>query len=134
MKARVKWVGEELFLGTSESGHSMVLDANNGELAPSPMESVLVSLGSCSSVDVVSILKKTKQDISGCIVELSGTRANAVPALFTDIHLNFIISGKNIASKHVTRAVTLSAEKYCSIALMLNAKVNITHSFNVIDE
>jgi putative redox protein len=134
MKAQVKWVGEELFLGTSESGHSMVLDANNGELAPSPMESVLVSLGSCSSVDVVGILKKTKQNITGCTVELSGTRANAVPALFTDIHLNFIISGKNIATKHVTRAVTLSAEKYCSIALMLNAKVNITHSFNIIEK
>jgi putative redox protein len=134
MKAQVKWVGEELFLGTSESGHSMVLDANNGELAPSPMESVLVSLGSCSSVDIVGILKKTKQNITGCTVELSGTRANAVPALFTDIHLNFIISGKNIASKHVTRAVTLSAEKYCSIALMLNAKVNITHSFNIIEK
>jgi putative redox protein len=134
MKAQVKWVGEELFLGTSESGHSMVLDANNGELAPSPMESVLVSLGSCSSVDIVGILKKTKQNITGCTVELSGTRANAVPALFTDIHLNFIISGKNIATKHVTRAVTLSAEKYCSIALMLNAKVNITHSFNIIEK
>jgi putative redox protein len=134
MKAQVKWVGEELFLGTSESGHSMVLDANNGELAPSPMESVLVSLGSCSSVDVVGILKKTKQNITGCTVELSGTRANAVPALFTDIHLNFIISGQNIASKHVTRAVNLSAEKYCSIALMLNAKVNITHSFNIIEK
>jgi putative redox protein len=134
MKAQVKWAGEQVFLGTSESGHSMVLDANNGELAPSPMESVLVSLGSCSSVDVVSILKKTKQDITGCIVELSGTRANGVPALFTDIHLNFIISGQNIASKHVTRAVNLSAEKYCSIALMLNAKVNITHSFNIIAE
>jgi putative redox protein len=134
MKAQIKWVGEQIFLGTSESGHSMVLDANNGKLAPSPMESVLVSLGSCSSVDVVSILKKTKQDITGCIVELSGTRANTVPALFTDIHLKFIISGKDIASKHVTRAVTLSAEKYCSIALMLNANVNITHSFNIIDE
>ncbi len=134
MKAQVKWVGEQVFLGTSESGHSMVLDANNGELAPSPTESVLVSLGSCSSVDVVSILKKTKQDITGCIVELSGTRANGVPALFTDIHLNFIISGQDIASKHVTRAVNLSAEKYCSIALMLNAKVNITHSFNIIAE
>jgi putative redox protein len=134
MKAQVKWAGEQVFLGTSESGHSMVLDANNGELAPSPMESVLVSLGSCSSVDVVSILKKTKQDITGCIVELSGTRANGVPALFTDIHLNFIISGQDIASKHVTRAVNLSAEKYCSIALMLNAKVNITHSFNIIAE
>jgi putative redox protein len=134
MKAQIKWVGEQIFLGTSESGHSMVLDANNGKLAPSPMESVLVSLGSCSSVDVVSILKKTKQDITGCIVELSGTRASTVPALFTDIHLKFIISGKDIASKHVTRAVTLSAEKYCSIALMLNAKVNITHSFNIIAE
>jgi putative redox protein len=134
MKAQVKWVGKQLFLGTSESGHSMVLDANNGDLAPSPMESVLISLGSCSSVDVVSILKKTKQDITGCIVELSGTRANAVPALFTDIHLKFIITGKNIASKHVARAVNLSAEKYCSVALMLNAKVNITHSFSIIAE
>ncbi len=134
MKAQVKWVGKQLFLGTSESGHSMVLDANNGDLAPSPMESVLISLGSCSSVDVVSILRKTKQDISGCIVELSGTRANAVPALFTDIHLKFIITGKSIASKHVARAVNLSAEKYCSVALMLNAKVNITHSFSIIAE
>lgn len=134
MKAQVKWVGKQLFLGTSESGHSMVLDANNGDLAPSPMESVLISLGSCSSVDVVSILRKTKQDITGCIVELSGTRANAVPALFTDIHLKFIIAGKNIASKHVARAVNLSAEKYCSVALMLNAKVNITHSFSIIAE
>jgi putative redox protein len=134
MKAQVKWVGKQLFLGTSESGHSMVLDANNGDLAPSPMESVLISLGSCSSVDVVSILKKTKQDITGCKVELSGTRANAVPALFTDIHLKFIITGKNIASKHVARAVNLSAEKYCSVALMLNAKVNITHSFSIIAE
>lgn len=134
MKAQVKWVGKQLFLGTSESGHSMVLDANNGDLAPSPMESVLISLGSCSSVDVVSILSKTKQDITACIVELSGTRANAVPALFTDIHLKFIITGKNIASKHVARAVNLSAEKYCSVALMLNAKVNITHSFSIIAE
>ncbi len=134
MKAQVKWVGKQLFLGTSESGHSMVLDANNGDSAPSPMESVLISLGSCSSVDVVSILRKTKQDITGCIVELSGTRANAVPALFTDIHLKFIITGKSIASKHVERAVNLSAEKYCSVALMLNAKVKITHSFSIIAE
>ncbi len=134
MKAQVKWVGKQLFLGTSESGHSMVLDANNGDLAPSPMESVLISLGSCSSVDVVSILRKTKQEITACVVDLSGTRANTVPALFTDIHLKFIVTGKNIASKHVARAVNLSAEKYCSIALMLNAKVNITHSFSIIAE
>jgi len=134
MKAQVKWVGEQLFLGTSESGHTLILDANNAGLAPSPMESVLISLGSCSSVDVVSILKKTKQNISGCSVELSGTRANAIPALFTAIHLNFVITGKDIVSKHVERAVNLSADKYCSVALMLNAKVKITHSFDIIAE
>ncbi len=76
MKAQVKWLGEELFMGTSDSGHTMVLDANNGNLAPSPLESVLISLGGCSSVDVVSILHKTKQNISGCHVEIHGTRAD----------------------------------------------------------
>ena len=134
MKAQVKWIEDELFLASSESGHSIVLDANNGSLAPSPMESVLLALGSCSSVDVVSILKKTRQNISGCLINLSSTRANSVPALFTDIHLNFVITGKNIDTKHVQRAVSLSVDKYCSIALMLNARVKITHSFDIIAE
>lgn len=131
MKANVKWIGDELFLGTSESGHTMVMDANGGATAPSPMESVLMSLGGCSSVDVVSILEKARQNVRGCQVELSGTRADAVPALFTDIHLRFIITGTNVAEKHVERAVNLSADKYCSVALMLNKAVNITHDFEI---
>jgi len=133
MKASVKWVGEELFMGTSESGHTVTLDANGGKLAPSPLENILISLGCCSSVDVVSILKKTRQQVIGCKVDISATRVESVPKLFSDIHLHFIISGNNIAEKHVERAVSLSADKYCSVALMLNKSVNITHDFEVVE-
>lgn len=134
MKARVKWIGDELFLGTSESGHSIVLDANGGNLAPSPLENVLISLGSCSSVDVVSILKKARQNISGCAVEINGTRVDGVPKLFSKIHLHFIITGIDVQEKHVERAVNFSADKYCSVALMLNGKVDISHDFSIITE
>ena len=131
MKSEVKWVGDELFMGTSESGHTIVLDANGGALAPSPLENVLISLGACSSVDVVSILEKARQDINGCKVEIAAKRVDTVPKLFSDIHLHFVIEGKEVSEKHVERAVKLSADKYCSVALMLNKSVNITHDFEV---
>ncbi len=132
MKAQVKWIGEELFLGTSQSGHTLMIDANGGNLAPSPLENILMSLGGCSSVDVVSILQKSRQDITGCTVEISGTRVDSIPKLFSDIHLHFAISGNDVKEKHVERAVALSADKYCSVALMLNGNVNITHDFSII--
>ena len=131
MNANVKWISDELFLGTSESGHTIVLDANGGNLAPSPLENVLLSLGACSSVDVVSILKKARQDIIGCQVEITGQRLDSTPRLFSAIHLHFIIEGTNVNEKHVERAVNLSADKYCSVALMLNKVVVITHDFTV---
>lgn len=131
MKAEVKWVGDELFMGTSESGHTIVLDANAGALAPSPLENVLISLGGCSSVDVVSILEKARQDIKGCKVEIEAKRVDSVPKLFSDIHLHFVIEGNKVNEKHVERAVNLSADKYCSVALMLNKSVNITHDFEI---
>ncbi|MGB1263982.1 MAG: OsmC family protein [Cognaticolwellia sp.] len=131
MKAEVKWLGDELFMGTSESGHTLVLDANAGALAPSPLENVLISLGACSSVDVVSILEKARQDIVGCKVEISGTRVDSVPKLFSDVHLHFVIEGTDVSEKHVERAVNLSADKYCSVALMLNKSVIITHDFEI---
>jgi putative redox protein len=134
MKAQVKWIGEELFLGTSESGHTLMIDANGGNLAPSPLENVLMSLGGCSSVDVVSILQKARQDINGCTVEINGTRVESVPKLFSDIHLHFVIVGRDIKEKHVERAVALSADKYCSVALMLNGNVNITHDYSIVSE
>lgn len=134
MKANVKWIGDEQFLGTSESGHAVVLDANGGNLAPSPLESVLIALGSCSSVDVVSILQKTRQNISGCSVEIVGTRVETVPKLFSKIHLHFVITGSKIKEQHVERAVNLAADKYCSVALMLNGNVKISHDFSIVAE
>lgn len=131
MKAQVKWVGEEMFMGISESGHSIVMDANGGKLGPSPLENVLLSLGGCSSVDVVSILQKARQDVRDCVVEIEAKRADSVPRLFTDIHLHFVITGTDVAEKHVERAVALSADKYCSVALMLNKAVTITHDFEI---
>lgn len=131
MQAKVKWVGEELFMGTSESGHCVVMDANGGSLGPSPLENVLLSLGACSSVDVVSILEKSRQKITGCVVEINGTRVDSVPKLFSDIHLHFAVTGNDVSGKHVERAVALSADKYCSVALMLNKSVNITHDFSI---
>ncbi|NMP17146.1 OsmC family protein [Thalassotalea sp. Y01] len=129
MKAQVKWVGDEMFMGTSESGHSMLMDANGGNNAVSPLENVLLSLGGCSSVDVVSILQKARQNVRDCVVEIEAKRADSVPRLFTDIHLHFVITGNDVAEKHVERAVALSADKYCSVALMLNKAVNISHDF-----
>jgi putative redox protein len=134
MKAEVKWIGDELFMGTSESGHTIVLDANGGNLAPSPLENVLISLGSCSSVDVVSILQKARQAVTGCTVKISSERVDTVPKLFESIHLHFVITGHAVAEKHVARAVSLSADKYCSVALMLNSTVKITHDFELIEE
>ncbi|WP_440876318.1 OsmC family protein [Thalassotalea sp. PLHSN55] len=134
MKATVKWIGEELFLGTSDSGHTLVMDANGGKLAPSPMENVLISLGGCSSVDVVSILQKSRQQVAGCHVEISGNRVETVPKLFSDIHLHFVITGTAVSEKQVERAVSLSADKYCSVALMLAGKVNITHDFAIVEQ
>ena len=133
MQAKVQWVGDEMFMGTSDSGHSILMDANGGNNAVSPLENVLLSLGACSSVDVVSILEKARQNIRACVVEIDATRVETVPRLFSDIHLHFVISGTSVSKKHVARAVSLSADKYCSVALMLNTSVKITHDFEVIE-
>lgn len=131
MQAKVKWCGDLTFLGTSGSGHQVVLDGNKGAHAPSPMEMVLLSVGSCSSVDVVSILQKARQSVADCEVEITAERADSVPAVFKKIHLHFIVRGSDVAEAHVERAVRLSADKYCSVSIMLGASVEVTHSFDV---
>jgi putative redox protein len=134
MKASVSWVANETFIGESESGHQVIMDGNHDDSkAPSPMEMVLMSVGACSSVDVVSILKKARQEISGVKVVLSSERRDEAPRYFTKIHLHFIATGTNVSEKHLGRAVSLSADKYCSVALMLEKSVEITHSFEVIE-
>lgn len=131
MSAKVQWLDGNKFVATSGSGHAVVFDGDKA-VGASPMEMVLMAAGSCSSVDVVSILQKTKQQFVRCEVAVEGKRANAVPAVFTDIHLHFTVYGNDIEEKHVERAVKLSADKYCSVSIMLGASVNITHSFSVL--
>lgn len=138
MKARVKWVEQASFLGETESNHAVLMDgpptAGGRNLGPRPMEMLLLGAGGCTSFDVVSILKKSRQAISDCYVELDAERAETDPKVFTRIHMHFVVTGKDIKPEAVEKAIKLSAEKYCSASIMLGATVAITHDFEVIQE
>jgi putative redox protein len=138
MKATVKWVDGVMFLGESGSGHSIVMDGpedhGGRNMGIRPMEMLLVGMGGCASFDVMTTLKKSRQDVTDCRCDLDAERADAVPAVFTKIHLHFVVSGKNLKPAHVKRAVELSAEKYCSASIMMAAAgVEVSHSHEVID-
>ena len=138
MKARVKWVEQVSFLGETESSHAVLMDgspaAGGRNLGPRPMEMLLLGAGGCTSFDVMSILKKSRQAISGCYVELDAERAETDPKVFTKIHMHFVVTGKDIKPEAVEKAIKLSAEKYCSASIMLGATAAITHDFEVIQE
>ena len=132
MQAKVKWLDNNTFIGHSGSGHAVVFDGSKeGSVAASPMEMVLMAAGACSSVDVVSILKKARQQVVDCEVQLSAERAETIPKVFTKLHLHFDVTGIDLSEKQVERAVQLSADKYCSVSLMLAAAVTVSHSFSV---
>lgn len=139
MKARIKWVEEALFLGESGSGHSVVMDGpeeiGGRNAGIRPMEMLLIGVGACSSVDVVSILKKARQQVTGCEAKVEATRVDAVPAVFEKIHMHFIVSGKDLDEGKVKRAVELSAEKYCSASIMLQkGGVQMTHGYEIVNQ
>ena len=138
MKARVKWVEQVSFLGETESSHAVLMDgsqaAGGRNLGPRPMEMLLLGAGGCTSFDVVSILKKSRQAISDYYVELDAERAETDPKVFTKIHMHFVVTGKDIKPEAVEKAIKLSAEKYCSASIMLGATAAITHDFEVIQE
>lgn len=133
MQARVKWVEGLTFIGESASGHQILMDGNAGEKAPSPMEMVLMAAGGCSAIDVVSILQKGRHAVSDCEVRLTSERREEAPRMFTHINLHFIVTGQGLKESAVSRAVDLSAEKYCSVALMLEKAASVTHSYEVIE-
>jgi len=137
MKARVKWIEKMAFVGESESGHAVVMDASpdvgGRNLGPRPMEMLLLGTGGCSSIDVMLILQKMRQAVSDCHVEIEAERAESEPRVFTKIHLHFVVKGKGIKAEAVEKAVKLSAEKYCSASIMLGATAAMTHDFEVIE-
>ena len=138
MKARVKWIEQVAFLGESESGHGVLMDGapayGGRNLGPRPMELLLMGAGGCTSFDVVTILKKGRQDVTDCYVELDAERAENDPKVFTKIHMHFVVKGRNIKTDAVEKAISLSAEKYCSASIMLGATAKITHDFEVLQE
>lgn len=138
MKATLNKAGKIAFDAVAESGHHVVMDGSldsGGEnKGTRPMEMVLMGLGGCSGVDVSLILEKSRQKVSDCRIELQAQRADTIPAVFTDIHIQYIVSGENLDPKKVERAVTLSMDKYCSVTRMLAPTVNITHDFSIVDE
>lgn len=134
MTATATWLGNDdiNFEVSTGSGHKIVLDSKE-VLGARPMEMVLVGLGGCASYDVVSILQKSRQAITGVACQVVGTRADSVPAVFTDIHLHFIITGTDIKESQVAKAVELSADKYCSVSQMLTSGgVKVTHDFEIV--
>ncbi len=135
MKARIKWVEDVLFVGEAGSGHAVVIDGppegGGRNLGLRPMELLLLGTGSCTAYDVLHILKKSRQPVADCVVELEAQRAETVPKVFTRIHIHFIVSGTDLSESAVQRAVELSAEKYCSASIMLGEAVTITHDFEI---
>jgi putative redox protein len=125
------------FVGESDSGHSVVMDgapdAGGRDLGVRPMEMLLLGLGGCTAFDVVSILRKSRQQILDCEVEIEAERAAEIPKVFTKIHVHFIVSGKDLDPDKVRKAVDLSADKYCSASKTLEKAAEITHDFEVVN-
>jgi putative redox protein len=137
MKATVKWTGKASFEGISESGHSVIMDGSpdiGGEdRGPRPMEMLLLGLGGCTSIDVMLILGKGRQDVTDCVVQIDAERAPTEPKVFTRIHVHFVVSGRKLDPKRVEKAIHLSAEKYCSASIMLGKTATMSHDFEIVE-
>lgn len=136
MTTRVKWVEDRVFIGTSGSGHGVVMEAKGpgqGSVGPSPMEMLLLGMGGCTTFDVVHILGRMREDVTDCEVEIDGTRADEDPKVYKKIHAHFKVSGRGLKEGKVKQAIELSAEKYCSASIMLGACAEITHDFEIIE-
>lgn len=135
VKAIVRFVAEDLFLGTTPSGHSLALDTDKERSsAPSPVELLLVALGSCTATDVASILAKKRQQVTNYVVEVSGVRRDEHPRSFTSMNVHHILTGRALSPKAVADAIKLSDAKYCSVAATLRPTVEIKTTFEIIED
>ena len=135
MKARVKLVEGITFVAESGSGHAIVMDASpdvgGRDIGSRPMELLLMGAGGCSAIDVVHILRKSRQDLVDCVVELEAERAPQEPKVFTRIHMHYVVTGRGLLPAQVERAIRLSKEKYCSASIMLAKSAEITSDFEI---
>lgn len=137
MKATITWAGKASFEGRSESGHTVIMDGSpdiGGEnRGPRPMELLLLGMGGCTSIDVMLILGKGRQEVTDCVAHINAERAPSEPKVFTKIHVHFVVSGRGLDPKRVEKAIHLSAEKYCSASIMLGKTAAITHDFEIVE-
>ena len=137
MNISVNWVDGMLMVGKSHSGHSITMDGppeiGGDNLGVRPMEMLLLGVAGCTMIDVVTTLKKMRQELTHFETKLSAERAADHPKVFTDIHIQFIVKGKDLDPKKVEKAITLSAEKYCSASIMLGKTASITHDFEIVE-
>jgi len=137
MEVKVKWVDGMMFLGESGTGHTVTMDGpaelGGRNMGVRPMELLLIGMGGCTSFDVMQILQKGRQNVTGCVAEIAAERVDTVPKVFSKIHVHFVVTGKALKEATVARAVKLSAEKYCSASIMLEKAVEITHDFEIVE-
>lgn len=137
MKARIKWMEDVAFVGEAGSGHSVVMDgapeAGGRNIGFRPMEMLLVGLGGCSAFDVLMILKRGREQVTDCVVELDADRAGSDPKVFTHIRMHYIVTGRGLDAKKVERAVDLSAQKYCSASIIMGKTAQITHTVDIVE-
>ena len=137
MECTVRWTSGMTFLAETGSNHVVAMDGapegGGRNLAPRPMEMVLVGTGGCSAYDVVVILKKSGQDVSGCEVKVTAERAETDPKVFTRIHMHFTVRGRSLKRNLVEQAIRLSHEKYCSASIMLRKTAEITHDLELVE-
>ena len=137
MNISVNWVDGMLMVGKSHSGHSITMDGppeiGGDNLGVRPMEMLLLGVAGCTMIDVVTTLKKMRQELTHCETKVNAERADDHPKVFTDIHIHFLVKGNDLDSKNVEKAITLSAEKYCSASIMLGKTASISHDFEILE-
>jgi len=137
VKVEIKWDGDMRFIATNSAGLAVTMDTpkkmGGTEHGPGPMELVLMGLGGCSGIDVVSMLKKMRQDVENCFISIEAERATTEPKVYTKIHLRYTVVGTGLSQDRIEHAVQLSAEKYCSVSAMLDKTAEITHDVEIVE-
>ena len=134
-QAIIQYVGEDLFVGISPSGHALAIETDSTRAsAPTPMELLLLALGSCTGVDVVSILRKKRARVTGYRIEVRGERRSEHPRAYTRLEVRHVVRGHNLSARAVAQAIQLSEEKYCSVAATLRPAAEIVSSYEIIAE
>jgi putative redox protein len=134
-KATIQFAGDEFFIGTTPSGHAQAIETNSTRAsAATPMELLLIALGSCTGVDVISILKKKRQKVTSYRIEVSGDRREEFPRSYTRLEVKHLITGRGVSEQAVASAIELSDQKYCSVAATLRGSAEIVTSYEIVEE